>query len=270
MLLNSYLCPFMRYVLQLSFNGANYHGWQKQLNAHTVQAELEKALSTLLRVPVETTGCGRTDTGVHASDFYVHFDADAELTQELVYRLNKILPADIAIQQLMQVSNFFHARFDAVYREYFYYLHQQKNAFIHLTSWYRPSELDFDLMNEASAALCDYSDFKCFSKVNTQVYTFLCAIHHARWEQLQPGQWVFKIRANRFLRNMVRAIVGTLVEVGKGEMTIAQFRQVIENGNRSEAGLSVPAHALFLQSVHYPSEAFDLNRSSFKPAHEDE
>jgi len=260
----------MRYALQLSFNGTNYHGWQKQLNAHTVQAELEKALSTLLRVPVETTGCGRTDTGVHAADFYVHFDADTELTPELVYRLNKILPPDIAIHQLIRVSPFFHARFDACYREYFYHLHQQKNAFVFPASWYRPGTLNFDLMNEAATALLDYTDFKCFSKVNTQVHTFLCTIHYARWEQLQPGQWVFKIRANRFLRNMVRAIVGTLIEVGKGEMTIAQFRQVIENGNRSEAGLSVPAHALFLQLVHYPPETFDLNRSSFKPVPEDE
>jgi tRNA pseudouridine38-40 synthase len=260
----------MRYALQLSFNGTNYHGWQKQLNAHTVQAELEKALTILLRLPVETSGCGRTDTGVHAAEFYVHFDSDVELTNELVYRLNKILPPDIAIQQLIPVSNFFHARFDADYREYFYYLHQQKNVFVHLTSWYQSTELDFDLMNQAAAMLMDYSDFKCFSKVNTQVFTFLCTLYKARWEQLQKGRWVFKIRANRFLRNMVRAVVGTLIEVGKGEMTIAQFKKVIEGGNRSEAGLSVPAHALFLQEVHYPPEVFELHRSSFKVTNEDE
>lgn len=254
----------MRYLLQLSFNGTNYHGWQKQQNANTVQAEIEKAMSLILRVPTEVTGCGRTDTGVHAREFFLHVDSEVALDEQFIYRMNKLLPPDIALYTIKPVSSFFHARFDADYREYHYFLHQHKNAFIHTLSWYKPTYIDFEQMNEAASVLLTCKDFKCFSKANTQVYTFLCDLHLAQWEQVREGEWVFKIKANRFLRNMVRAIVGTLIEVGRNELSMDQLKQILDGGNRSEAGQSVPAHGLFLQKVHYPEDVFDLSRKSFR------
>lgn len=260
----------MRYALQLSYFGSRYHGWQKQNNAHTVQAEVDKALSLLLRENIETVGCGRTDTGVHAKDYLLHFDTNHTCDDNLVYRLNKLLPEDIAIHNIRLVSDFFHARFDASLRGYAYHIHQRKNAFLQERSWYYPMQLDVEAMNKAAAILLQHSNFQCFSKTNTQVYTFECKVTRARWVQ-KDAELVFEIEANRFLRNMVRAIVGTLLEVGKGILTMEGFHKIILNGTRSDAGQSVPAHGLYLCKVDYNEVTFDLNRKSFSlEQHEEE
>lgn len=242
----------MRYFITLSFDGTAYHGWQIQPHSISVQEELQKALSTLLRMPVEVVGAGRTDTGVHARKMVSHFDINAELDcQQLVYKLNKLLPRDIAVQHVEQVSDDMHARFSAKSRTYHYYVHLGKNPFLRSYSWQLYGNPDFELMNRAAAVLMEYTDFTSFSKVNTDTKTNDCTITEAHWDRVGEGQWRFTITANRFLRNMVRAIVGTLMEVGRGRMTIEQLRQVIEAKDRCRAGDSVPGNALFLVDVKY-------------------
>lgn len=242
----------MRYFITLSFDGTAYHGWQIQPHSVSVQEELQKALSTLLRMPVEVVGAGRTDTGVHARKMVSHFDINAELDcQQLVYKLNKLLPRDIAVQHVEQVSDDMHARFSAKSRTYHYYVHLGKNPFLRSYSWQVYGNPDFELMNKAAAVLMEYTDFTSFSKVNTDTKTNDCTITEAHWDRVGEGQWRFTITANRFLRNMVRAIVGTLMEVGRGRMTIEQLRQVIEAKDRCRAGDSVPGNALFLVDVKY-------------------
>ena len=242
----------MRYFITLSFDGTAYHGWQIQPHSISVQEELQKALSTLLRMPVEVVGAGRTDTGVHARKMVSHFDINAELDcQQLVYKLNKLLPRDIAVQHVEQVSDDMHARFSAKSRTYHYYVHLGKNPFLRSYSWQLYGNPDFELMNKAAVVLMEYMDFTSFSKVNTDTKTNDCTITEAHWDRVGEGQWRFTITANRFLRNMVRAIVGTLMEVGRGRMTIEQLRQVIEAKDRCRAGDSVPGNALFLVDVKY-------------------
>lgn len=245
----------MRYFIQLSYDGTAYHGWQRQPNGESVQETLEGALSILLRQPVEVVGAGRTDAGVHASMMVAHMDLSSplggDLERGLVYKLNKLLPHDIAVQRVWPVADDMHARFSATSRTYHYYIHTRKNPFLRDRSWLVTFPLDFDRMNEAAQRLFDYEDFTSFSKVNTDAKTNLCHITEARWEEVEQGNWRFTITANRFLRNMVRAIVGTLVEVGRGRMTVEEFCQVIEQKNRCSAGESVPAHALFLTRVEY-------------------
>lgn len=242
----------MRYFITLSFDGTAYHGWQIQPHSVSVQEELQKALSTLLRMPVEVVGAGRTDTGVHARKMVSHFDINAELDcQQLVYKLNKLLPRDIAVQHVEQVSDDMHARFSAKSRTYHYYVHLGKNPFLRSYSWQLYGNPDFELMNKAAVVLMEYIDFTSFSKVNTDTKTNDCTITEAHWDRVGEGQWRFTITANRFLRNMVRAIVGTLMEVGRGRMTIEQLRQVIEAKDRCRAGDSVPGNALFLVDVKY-------------------
>jgi tRNA pseudouridine38-40 synthase len=242
----------MRYFITLSFDGTAYHGWQIQPHSVSVQEELQKALSTLLRMPVEVVGAGRTDTGVHARKMVSHFDINAELDcQQLVYKLNKLLPRDIAVQHVEQVSDDMHARFSAKSRTYHYYVHLGKNPFLRSYSWQLYGKPDFELMNKAALVLMEYMDFTSFSKVNTDTKTNDCTITEAHWDRVGEGQWRFTITANRFLRNMVRAIVGTLMEVGRGRMTIEQLRQVIEAKDRCRAGDSVPGNALFLVDVKY-------------------
>ena len=242
----------MRYFITLSFDGTAYHGWQIQPHSVSVQEELQKALTTLLRMPVEVVGAGRTDTGVHARKMVSHFDINAELDcQQLVYKLNKLLPRDIAVQHVKQVSDDMHARFSAKSRTYHYYVHLGKNPFLRSYSWQLYGNPDFELMNRAAAVLMEYMDFTSFSKVNTDTKTNDCTITEAHWDRVGEGQWRFTITANRFLRNMVRAIVGTLMEVGRGRMTIEQLRQVIEAKDRCRAGDSVPGNALFLVDVKY-------------------
>jgi len=245
----------MRYFINLSYDGKNYHGWQIQPGAITVQEVLNKALSTLLREPIEVVGAGRTDAGVNASMMICHADTTRSMSKEelhqLRYRLNKLLPPDIAIHDIYPVSDDMHARFSATSRTYHYYIITEKAPFEPYA--YRfPQPLDFDKMNEACRVLFDYIDFTSFSKLHTDVKTNNCKIMHAEWRQFSTIKWEFTITADRFLRNMVRAIVGTLIDVGRGAITIEQFRQIIEKKDRCSAGTSVPGNALFLAEVTYP------------------
>ncbi|TWR26568.1 tRNA pseudouridine(38-40) synthase TruA [Mucilaginibacter pallidiroseus] len=253
-----------RYFIELSYDGTRYHGWQIQPNAITVQEMLDKALSTVLRQPIQTVGCGRTDTGVHATEYFAHIDVhDAPQPPEGgveeavvpfplqgVRGLNALLPHDIAVKRIFEVAPEAHARFDAVKRSYEYHIHFEKDPFRHGYSWLLRDKLDIELMNKAAAIVMEYTDFSCFSKSNTQVKTNNCKIVNARWEQTLNGI-VFKISADRFLRNMVRAIVGTLIMVGRREIAPAQVRDIIESKNRSKAGTSVPACGLYLTEVKY-------------------
>lgn len=260
-----------RYFIQLSYDGTAYHGWQRQPNGVSVQEALEDALSTILRQPIEVVGAGRTDTGVHARMMVAHMDGPADLdTAQLCYKLNKLLPRDIAVQRIWPVTDDMHARFSATSRTYHYYIHTRKSPFLRHYSWLVTFPLDFDKMNEAARRLLDYEDFTSFSKVNTDTKTNICHITEARWTtspipseggaMLTPSKgelgWVFTITANRFLRNMVRAIVGTLIEVGRGRLTVEEFCQVIEHKDRCSAGDSVPGHALFLTNITYPAPLF--------------
>lgn len=245
----------MRYFIYLSYDGARYHGWQVQPNGISVQEVLNKALSTLLREPIEVTGAGRTDAGVNASLMVAHFDASKEVDDNLAYKMNKFLPYDIAIHKIVPVKADAHARFSATSRTYHYYIITEKSPFEPYA--YRfPQPLNFDLMNKAAATLFDYIDFTSFSKLHTDVKTNNCRIMYAQWEQVSPIKWQFTITADRFLRNMVRAIVGTLLDVGRGVLTIEQFREIIEKKDRCSAGTSVPGNALFLADVTYPEEIF--------------
>lgn len=246
-----------RYFIYLSFDGTNYHGWQIQPNGESVQETLMKALSTFLRREIEVVGAGRTDAGVHARLMVAHFDFDTELDGEVVTdKLNRLLPPDIAVYGVRRVKPEAHARFDATSRTYKYYIHTRKDPFRRGYSWRIFQPLDFERMNEAAQTLFDYTDFTSFSKLHTDVKTNNCRIMLARWEQMGDGEWVFTIRADRFLRNMVRAVVGTLVEVGRGKLTVDGFRRVIEEKNRCSAGTSVPGHALYLTDVSYPDDLF--------------
>lgn len=241
----------MRYFITFSYDGTAYHGWQMQPHSISVQEELQNALATLLRQPIEVVGAGRTDTGVHARVMVAHFEYGELDCDQLVYKLNKILPKDIAVQQVERVADDMHARFSAKSRTYHYYVHLAKNPFLRAYSWQVYGTLDFALMNQAAQILMEYRDFTSFSKVNTDTKTNDCTITEAHWDRVEGDQWRFTISANRFLRNMVRAIVGTLVEVGRGRMTIEQLRQVIEAKDRCRAGDSVPGNALFLVDVKY-------------------
>ena len=231
-----------RYFITLSYDGAGYHGWQIQPNGISVQERLQQALSTLLRQPIEVVGAGRTDAGVHAAMM---------VAKQLAYRLNRILPRDIAVQRVEAVAPEMHARFSAVSRTYYYYLHTEKNPFLRTTSWETHYQLDFPAMNEAAAWLLTQSDFASFCKVGADVKTTLCQLTRAEWVQLSPHSWRFEITANRFLRNMVRAVVGTLVEVGRHRITLADFQRIVESKRRTAAGESMPAHALFLVDIKY-------------------
>lgn len=240
-----------RYFITFSYDGTAYHGWQIQPHSISVQEELQKALSTLLRQSIEVVGAGRTDTGVHARKMVAHFDFGQLDCDQLVYKLNKMLPKDIAVHKVEQVADDMHARFSAKSRTYHYFLHLSKDPFLRAYSWQMYGNLDFDLMNKAAMVLMEYRDFTSFSKVNTDTKTNDCTITEAHWDRVGDNQWRFTITANRFLRNMVRAIVGTLLEVGRGRMTIEQLRHVIEAKDRCRAGDSVPGNALFLVEVLY-------------------
>ncbi|MEO1485921.1 MAG: tRNA pseudouridine(38-40) synthase TruA [Bacteroidota bacterium] len=247
----------MRYFIRFSYFGKAYHGWQKQPNAITVQEVLEKALSTILRTPIEVVGAGRTDTGVHAKEMFGHFDASPiENTTELVNSLNSFLPADIAVQSLKKTTPEAHARFDAVERTYEYWVVQEKHPFFMDHAHCVRLPLDVEAMNAAAAILLEYRDFECFSKSHSDVKTFICDVRKAEWSQ-RDELLVFTISADRFLRNMVRAITGTLLEVGLGKREVADVHEIIESKNRSNAGVSVPAKGLYLTQVKYPNSIFD-------------
>lgn len=241
----------MRYFIQLAYNGTAYHGWQYQPNACSVQETLNKALSVLLNTTINIMGAGRTDTGVHASQMFAHFDSEKKLeTATLVHKLNSYLPNDIAIFDIISVSDEAHSRFDATKRTYEYHINTIKNPFLDGLSWYYHQDLDVALMNEAAKLLLNHTDFQCFSKVNTDVNTFDCTIFDAVWRK-EKDRLIFTISANRFLRNMVRSIVGTLVNVGLHKITLVDFENIIKSKNREKAGFSVPAHGLYLTEITY-------------------
>lgn len=256
----------MRYFVFFGYDGTNYHGWQIQPNANSVQQELQHALSTILRKDIEVVGAGRTDTGVHARHMAAHFDwTGSEKTEEdktsgdklpmaldqLTYRLNRILPRDIAVHEVQEVSPEMHARFSATSRTYHYYIHTRKDPFERHYSLQMNYPLDFDKMNEAAAYFLHHEDYAAFCKAGGDNKTTICHVTAARWIQTSPTTWYFEITANRFLRNMVRAVVGTLIDVGRGKITMEQFLDILHNGTRSDAGESMPGNALFLEDVKY-------------------
>lgn len=246
----------MRYFLDVSYHGAAYHGWQRQANAHTVQQELEEALSKILSQNIDVAGSGRTDTGVHAKKQVVHFDAETTmLTEQIHYKLNGILPDDISINNCRKVKDEAHARFDALERGYHYFIHQKKNPFLVGQSYFYSHSLDIEAMNQAADILLGKQDFESFSRVKTEVNHFICEIFTARW-YTENDQLIFNVRANRFLRGMVRALVGTLLEVGRGKLSVEDFVSIIAAKDRTKAGRAVPPHGLYLSEVNYSDEIY--------------
>ncbi|MEN8120348.1 MAG: tRNA pseudouridine(38-40) synthase TruA [Bacteroidota bacterium] len=250
-----------RYFLQLSYNGTAYHGWQMQENAITVQQVLNVKLSIILQKEIHAIGAGRTDTGVHAEYFMVHFDVEKPIldVQLFLDKINKILPKDIAVFQLFSVHQEANTRFDALSRTYEYRITSKKNSFLTDLLWYYRVSLNVDLMNQAAKTLFEYQDFTSFSKTGTQVKTNNCKIYEAQWLEMDNHLLIFRIKADRFLRNMVRAITGTLIDVGRGKLSIDDFRKIIESKNRSNAGFSVPARGLFLTNIKYPEDLLKLS-----------
>lgn len=242
-----------RYFVYFSYDGTSYHGWQIQPNGNSVQEELQKALSTILRLNIEVVGAGRTDAGVHARQMVAHFELEDENADcgQLAYRLNRILPRDISVDRVEKVAADMHARFSATKRTYHYYVHTRKDPFLRHYSYQLHYNLDFDRMNQAAEHLLHVDDFGAFCKSHSDVKTTLCNVTEARWIKDSDSSWHFVISANRFLRNMVRAVVGTLVEVGRGRMTIDEFDAVVAGKKRTEAGESMPGNALFLEKVEY-------------------
>ncbi len=250
-----------RYFLQISYNGTAYHGWQVQDNAITIQQILNEKLRVILQDKINVVGAGRTDTGVHAEYFMLHFDTEKSISDSALFidKINKLLPKDIAVYQLFCVDNEANTRFDALSRTYEYRIIRKKNPFLTDLAWNYRVSLNIDLMNQAAKILFDYQDFTSFSKTGTQVKTNNCKIYEAQWFETDDNLLIFKIKADRFLRNMVRAITGTLMDVGMKKISIDDFREIIESKNRSNAGFSVPAHGLFLTDIEYPKSL--LNNS---------
>lgn len=244
--------------MHFSYNGSSYHGWQRQPNAISVQATMESAFATLLQSPITLIAAGRTDAGVHAQHMVAHFDTAQSIPENFTFLLNQYFDATIAIQLIHGVPADAHARFDALSRTYQYHLSQVKDPFRYPYHYYLKGQLDVEKMNAAAAMLYDYDDFECFSKVHTDVQTFLCKIDYAAWESYE-NELIFTIRANRFLRNMVRAIVGTLIEVGQGKRSLDSIADTIASKDRSQAGYSVPASGLFLTKISYPETHMPLD-----------
>lgn len=249
-----------RYFIEVSYKGANYAGFQIQENAATIQQAIEKVLTVFFRQPMPLTGSSRTDAGVHAWQNYFHFDIDRQIPQKVVYNLNAMLPPDIAINRLIPVSENAHCRFDAVAREYEYFIYQTKAPFLDDRAYYFPYTLNLADMQQAARMILDYTDFTSFSKRNSQVRTRNCSIRYSEWVEREGGLTVYRVKANRFLRGMVRGLVGTMLQVGRGKLTVEGFRQVIEAKDCSKADFSVPGHGLFLCKVQYPDGYFpDIN-----------
>jgi tRNA pseudouridine38-40 synthase len=241
----------LRYFIKLAYNGTQYHGWQYQPNAASVQETMNKAFSVILNTEINLMGAGRTDTGVHAKEMYAHFDFETPFDiTSLIHKLNSFLPKDIVVYAIFPVADEAHTRFDATKRTYEYHINTFKDAFLQEQSWYFHQKLDLVLMNEAAKSLLNHTDFQCFSKVNTDVNTFDCTIFEAYWKQ-ENEKLIFTISANRFLRNMVRSIVGTLINIGLHKITLDDFEKIIESKNRDKAGFSVPAHGLYLTKIEY-------------------
>jgi pseudouridylate synthase I len=247
-----------RYFIYLSYNGASYHGWQYQPHSSSVQETIEQALALVLRRDVPIVGAGRTDTGVHAAMMVAHFDCEEPLSNPsaLAERLNLVLPQDIAIDRIVPVVSAAHARFSAISRTYKYYVTSRKDPFVGDLRCKIRGSYDFNKMNEAAQYLFEYIDFTSFSRLHTDVKTNNCRIMEAHWSQEHADEWVFTIKADRFLRNMVRAVVGTLLKVGRGKITLEDFRRIIEQKDRCKAGDSAPAQGLFLTHIEYPEYLF--------------
>ncbi|TAH28239.1 MAG: tRNA pseudouridine(38-40) synthase TruA [Cytophagales bacterium] len=244
----------MRYFIDIAYKGSNFAGWQKQKNAHTIQAEIEEKLCWFFKDDIEIVGSGRTDAGVHALQQIAHFNTDTEIVPDFfLYRLNKMLPESIIIKNIYEVDTKAHARFDAIKRSYQYHINRKKNPFSKQLALYYPDKIDSIKMQEATKILLEYNDFQAFSKVHTDVDNYLCQIEEANWEILED-KLVFHISANRFLRGMVRAIVGTLLSVGKNKITLEDFRNIIISKNRQNAGKSIAADGLYLSEVLYDWE----------------
>ncbi|TDE18254.1 tRNA pseudouridine(38-40) synthase TruA [Dyadobacter psychrotolerans] len=244
----------MRYFIELSYKGTAYNGWQKQNNSLGVQQVLEEAMSKILRKPLELTGSSRTDTGVHAEQQFAHFDFDEiQDTEKLVYNINGMIPRDVAVQRIFSVPEDTNSRFAATHRRYQYRISKIKNPFLMNQVYVLRADLDLEKMNQAAALLLQYFDFESFSKIHTSVNNFRCSISQAEWS-VEDDLLIFSIQSNRFLRGMVRALVGTLLEVGKGKRTVADFEEVIKSRDRKKAGAQAPAEGLFLVEVGYPAE----------------
>jgi tRNA pseudouridine38-40 synthase len=242
-----------RYFLEVAYRGTLFSGFQSQDNAVTVQSELARCLQVLHRAPFELTGSSRTDAGVHAHQNFFHFDREEPLHPQAVYKLNAILPADIVVKNFYRVSADAHCRFDALSRTYGYRIYRSKNPFLADHAYYYPYALDMDRMQQAAMRLKDFADFTSFSKRNTQVKTFQCRIEESSWIQ-EGEEWVYRVRSNRFLRGMVRALTSTMLLVGRGKIDLAAFEEIIEARNCERASFAAPAHGLFLESVQYPKD----------------
>lgn len=247
----------MRYFLHLNYNGSNFKGWQVQPDATTIQGEIEAALSKILQQKISITGCGRTDAGVHAHSFYAHFDYEESLPEKCLLRLNKLLPPSIGIADVIPVLSDAHCRFDASARTYKYFIHFQKNAFLQDRSyWMHSFQFDIHKMNAAAAILKDYSDFTTFEKKGSDNRTSICKIEHAEWTKVNEHQWCFTIAADRFLRNMVRRIVGTLLMIGLDRISIKDMEEALKKRDILEVNIAPPAHGLFLWEIKYPANLF--------------
>lgn len=249
----------VRYFAKISYKGTNYSGWQIQSNANTVQAELNKAISTLLKSDTDTMGAGRTDAGVHGLGMVAHFDTEEALTiSDFLHSLNSILPTDIAVQWIRRVRDEAHARFDCSNRAYEYRIHAEKNPFVNRDSYFFNAELDINRINQAIVLIRSTEDFEAFSKVHTEVNHFNCRIFDASWERLAAGH-VFRIRADRFLRGMVRTIMGTLLDIGRQRTSLEELKNILDSKDRTKAGRAVPAHGLYFVEAAYPEEIFEID-----------
>jgi tRNA pseudouridine38-40 synthase len=245
----------MRYFLEVAYKGTNYSGFQSQKNANTIQAEIQKAFKTILKKELELTGSSRTDAGVHAYQNYFHFDHESELSSQLLYNLNAILPTDIAVKNLLKMKDDAHCRFDAISREYKYHIYQKKNPFLTDKAFYFPYTLDIEAMQKAAIVIKEYSDFTSFSKRNTQVKSFVCEIKESKWV-IQEECLIYNVKANRFLRGMVRALTATMLNLGRKKIDLTAFRSIIETKDCTLANFSAPAHGLFLTEVSFPHNYF--------------
>jgi tRNA pseudouridine38-40 synthase len=242
-----------RYFIEVAYRGTGYSGFQTQENAITIQSELERCLAVLHRFSFSLTGSSRTDAGVHARQNFFHFDCAQGLHPQLLYKLNAILPADIVVRHVYRVTDEAHCRFDAMSRQYGYRIYSRKDAFLVDRSYYFPYTLDVDRMQQAATLLMAYSDFTSFSKRNTQVKNFECRLERSEWVR-EGEEWVYRVKANRFLRGMVRALTSTMLLVGRGKIDLPEFQLIIESKNCERASFAVPAHGLFLEAVSYPDE----------------
>lgn len=249
----------MRYFIKLSYNGTSFHGWQIQPNATSVQETLENALSTILRQTISVVGAGRTDTGVHAKNYIAHFDGEINLPiDSLIFKLNSFLPPTIAIHDIKHVNKEAHARFSATFRKYEYLINEKKDPFLQNLVYKPYKPLDYNKMNKAAELLYKHSDFTSFSKLHSDNKTNICSVTYAQWQKIED-LWVFTIVADRFLRNMVRAIVGTLIEVGQNKIDLKGFEEIIRAKQRSKAGASVPGEALYLVEIGYPDWVYEIS-----------